>query len=116
LSCIDARTYAGELRNVLRPAQVVASQAGGTLGRLYGFEVEPYFQAYRARAAGGAVALGGPEFRVVLFESGEGALTTPAGTEAVGRGETWLVQYGAGELTLEGVVEAIVCCPPKIAD
>jgi mannose-6-phosphate isomerase len=114
LSCVDTRAYAGELRSVLRPAQVVASQPSGTLGRLYSDDAEPYFQAYRARATGGAIALGGPEFRVVVVESGAGALIVPTGRETVRGGETWLVPYGAGELTLEGMVEAIVCCPPRV--
>jgi mannose-6-phosphate isomerase len=114
LSCVDARAYAGEFRDVLRPLQLVASREGGTLGRLYSNETEPYFQAYRALATGGALALGGPEFRIVVVESGKGALTTSADKEAVREGETWLVPYGAGELTLEGLVEAIVCCPPKV--
>ena len=115
LSCVDPRAHARELGSLLRPAQFVARQAGGTLCRLYSEDTEPYFQAYRARATGGVVALGGPGFRVVAIESGEGALIMPAGREPVRGGETWLVPYGTGELTLEGEVEAVVCCPPVVA-
>ncbi len=115
LSCVDARAYADELLGVLRPANLVALQAGGTLCRLFSEDTEPYFQAYRACATSGTVALGGPGFRVVVVESGEGALIAPAECQPVRGGETWLVPYGVGELGLEGEVAAIVCCPPGVA-
>jgi mannose-6-phosphate isomerase len=115
LSCVDARAYTRRLQAVLRPAQLVHAEPGGTVGRLYDRETEPYFQAHRARATGGSLVLGGPEFRIVVVESGEGALAATAAREQVRAGETWLVPYGAGELVLEGTVEVIVCCPPAAA-
>ena len=115
LSCVDARAYAESSEPPPAGATSSPARRAATLCRLYSEDTEPYFQAYRARATSGMVALGGPGFRVVAIESGEGALIAPAECQPVRGGETWLVPYGVGELRLEGEVDAVVCCPPGVA-
>jgi hypothetical protein len=39
---------------------------------------------------------------------------TDSGADAVHTGEAWVAPYGAGPLSLNGAVEAIVCCPPAL--
>jgi mannose-6-phosphate isomerase len=114
LSCFDLHAYTGEMRRVLLPEPVTTNQASGSLTRLYDTTSEPFFQAYRADAAGSVVRIGGPQFRVLIVEEGAGMLLYGDATEAVARGETWVVPHGAGELALEGAVTAVVCCPPAV--
>ena len=115
LSCFDLRPYTGALAARLRPQEhVVVDLPGGTLSRLYAAAAAPYFQAYRLRGRGGEVALGGPGFRVLVVEGGRGELRFDGGTEPILAGQTWVVPHNAGSLTVEGTVEAIVCCPPVV--
>jgi hypothetical protein len=69
--------------------------------------------ALRARAAG-ELELGEAGFRVLVIESGSGAVAWDSGENAVHTGETWVAPYGAGPLSLNGALEAIVCCPPAL--
>jgi mannose-6-phosphate isomerase len=114
LSCFDLRAYSDAVSAPLRPpGQVVVDASGGTLTRLFDEEAEPFFQAYRARATGGEVGLGESGFGVLVAEEGSGQVRFAAGEEPIRAGETWIVPYGAGPLTLEGDAELLVCRPPS---
>ena len=113
LSCFDLRDYSGDLAERFRPSEhVLVNTPGGTLARLFEEDAEPFFQAYRARATRGRVALGEPGFGVLVVEAGSGRLTFAAGEEPIRAGETWIVPYAAGMLALEGEAELLVCRPP----
>jgi mannose-6-phosphate isomerase len=114
LPCFDRSAYAGSRLASLSPQpRVVDEGAGGTLARLFATDAEPYFQAYRARAAPG-IPLGSAEFRVLVISTGEGGLAFRGGSVDVRAGETWVVPYNAGQLKATGELELIVCCPPSI--
>jgi mannose-6-phosphate isomerase len=114
LACFDLAGYPEErLSRFIPDPEPLNHGPGGSTWKLFPPEAEEFFQALRARAAG-ELELGEPGFRVLLIESGSGTFAWGSGEDAVQAGETWVVPYGAGPLSLNGAVEAIVCCPPAL--
>lgn len=117
LGCFDLSAYTGGDMSRLRPEpELVSAFDGGQIWRLFGVEAERFFQAYRARARGALplTPIGG--FCTLIVERGSGTLTSPAGTDDLQAGETWVAPRAAIPLELEGDVEVIVCIPPDLSE
>jgi mannose-6-phosphate isomerase len=82
----------------------------GDADRLLPAEADAFFTAERLR--GPAAALDAA-FSVVVVTAGEGALTGDHDDLAVRRGDTLLIPYAAGPLTLSGTAEAVRFSPPR---
>jgi mannose-6-phosphate isomerase len=113
--CFDLGAYdAAALGNLRPPAVTVAESPGGAIFALFPPEAEQFFQAHRAVATG-SLALGAAGFRILVVERGEAELAWQAGAVDVSAGQTWVVPYGAGALSLRGDAVALLCAPPASA-
>jgi mannose-6-phosphate isomerase len=99
LECVD--------RSRCDPDRLAALR--GDAGRLLPAEADPFFTAERLR---GPAALDAA-FSVVVVTAGRGTLTGDHDDLAVRRGDTLVVPYAAGRLTLTGAAEAVRFSPPR---
>jgi mannose-6-phosphate isomerase len=99
LECVDRGTWTreriAELRGIDRPLPAAA---------------DPYFTVDRLRPGDRLEAA----FSVVVVTAGAGSLRGEQDDRAVRRGETLLIPYAAGELTVTGDVEAIRLSAPRV--
>jgi mannose-6-phosphate isomerase len=113
LSCFDLGGYRGDRISELVPARVESSrQSGGKVFDLFPPAARTFFSARLVRCSD-RVELDQPSFAVLVVTQGSGQLGWDGGSEPVQRGETWVVPFGAGQLSFTGTVEAIVCLPPE---
>ena len=103
LQCVD--------RSAWSPERVAALRGDDT--RLLPAEADPFFTAARLR---GPVATLAAAFSVVVVVSGAGTLAGAHDELAVRRGDTLVVPYAAGRLTLSGDVTAVRLSPPAAVD
>ena len=71
-----------------------------------------FFQAHRALVAR-ETPLPNRTFAVLIVEQGNGSLIWDEGETSIQAGETWVVPYGAGDLTATGSLELLICLPPN---
>ena len=100
LQCVDRRRCDADRLAALR----------GDADRLLPAEADPFFTAERLH---GPAAPLDAAFSVVVVTSGEGSLTGDHDDLAVRRGDTLLIPYAAGPLTLSGSAEAVRFSPPR---
>jgi mannose-6-phosphate isomerase len=98
LQCVD--------RSAWTPQRLAALR--GDDSRLLPAEADPFFTAARLR---GPVAALDAAFSVVVVVAGAGTLAGEHDRLAVRRGDTLLIPYAAGRLTLAGDVEAVRLSP-----
>ncbi|MEY2580786.1 MAG: mannose-6-phosphate isomerase [Ilumatobacteraceae bacterium] len=113
LACFDLGGYRGDrLAALLPPRTEWSVQPGGTVFDLFSPAADEFFAA-RLVGCAGTVELAEPGFAVLVITDGSGMLRWDGGVEPVGRGETWVVPYGAGITSFTGDLQAIVCLPPN---
>ena len=78
--------------------------------RLFPAEADPFFRAERLRPDP-AVSLEAA-FSILVVTRGSGRLETGGGAVELGRGDTVLVPFAAGQGTVRGRLEAVRCLPP----
>jgi mannose-6-phosphate isomerase len=99
LAALRTRTGAGR---VLRPG----------VRSVFVAAADPFFRAEEIRPS--PLDRLEPGFSVLVVRTGGGALESDDGTElSIGRGDTILVPFGAGNCVLAGDVEVIRCRPPS---
>jgi mannose-6-phosphate isomerase len=98
LECVDRSAWDAERLASLRAADRLLPEAA-----------DPFFAADRLRSPASLDAA----FAVVVVTAGEGTLTGEHDRMTVRRGDTLLIPYAAGRLSLTGDVEAIRLGPPK---
>jgi mannose-6-phosphate isomerase len=101
------------LRDLSPPRPTITSGAGGTITRVFGSEAEPFFQVHHVRARG-SLDLGDPSFAVLIVIEGAGTVRWSSDATDVHQGETLVVPFRAGSLTVDGTVEILVCLPPRV--
>jgi len=74
-------------------------------------EADPYFRADWVRAGPDPVPVAAG-FAVLVVTAGEGALRHRGGALPVRRGDVGLVPFAAGDWSVDGTVEAVLCRPP----
>ena len=84
---------------------------GDPVERLFPREADAFFRAQRVRPRP-SVKLDA-EFSIVVVLEGDGRLSTEAGDTALARGDTVLVPWAAGAVSIEGDLEALRCLPPE---
>lgn len=110
LACVD-RSGWGQ--------QQLARLRGGRQGRrvgvepLFPAEADPFFRAERIRPESEASLPAG--FSILVVTDGSGALSWGERGLDVGRGDTVLIPFAAGDCSLRGSIEAIRCLPPDPA-
>jgi len=113
LSCFDLGGYAGDRIAQLVPTPVESlRQSGGRVFDLFPPEASTFFPARLVRCSD-HVELHQPSFAILVVTHGSGQLRWDGGSEAIRRGETWVVPFAAGALRFTGTVEVIVCLPPE---
>jgi mannose-6-phosphate isomerase len=111
LQAFDLSSWA-DRSAVLRPRPaVVRDDADARVQRLFAESTGEFFQALRVRVFGRYELPAG--FAVLVVESGAGEMRSEAGKVQLRKGETWVVPYGAGTLTLSGDLRLLVCLPPE---
>lgn len=115
LESLDRSAYVDDRINVLRPPARKLERAGaGTLENLFTAEAAEFFRAERVRAHG-RLAFGRPELRIIVMERGQGNLLYDDGSSALHSGQTWILPFDLGPVSLDGTAEAIACLPPDPA-
>lgn len=115
LECLDRSAYSGERVNVLQPpARVLETNEEGSREELFSAQAAEFFRAERVRAQG-RLSLGPPELRILVVESGGGSLIHGLGNTPIRRGQTWILPFALGPVSINGPVEAISCLPPDPA-
>jgi mannose-6-phosphate isomerase len=84
---------------------------GDGVERLFPREADAFFRAQRLRPAPSATL--DAEFSIVVVLDGEGRLSMREGDMTLARGDTILVPWAAGAVSIEGELEALRCLPPE---
>jgi mannose-6-phosphate isomerase len=72
---------------------------------------DPYFRLHRLRTTGDPVDVDA-SFSIVLITSGSGTISSGVGNMPVKTGDALLMPYAAGDWSMSGDIEAMVCRPP----
>jgi mannose-6-phosphate isomerase len=113
LGAFDTSSWAGERSRALRPhPAVVRDDADARVVRLFAEATGEFFQALRVRVFGRYEAP--PGFAVLVVESGAGELRCEGDRCQLRKGETWVVPFGAGPLSITGDLRLLVCLPPLV--
>jgi mannose-6-phosphate isomerase len=117
LDCFDRAAYDERLLARLRPRPVlVREREGSQVWRLFAGETTPFFQAYRVLLRGSALPLEDIRgFAILIVTRGAGTLSSEAGTVVLESGQTWVIPYAAGQLQLDGNLDAVFCVPPDVS-
>jgi mannose-6-phosphate isomerase len=108
LSAADLDRLSPERLDALRGSR----QSGGDgVERLFPREADAFFRAQRVHPAPSATF--DAEFSIVVVLEGDGRLSTQDGHMALARGDTVLVPWAAGAVSIEGELEALRCLPPE---
>lgn len=83
----------------------------GRNGSLFPAAADPFFQARRLE--GGCILP--PGFSIIVVTEGRGLLRSSEGDAPIGKGDTMLIPYSAGEVAIDGAVAAVQCLPPAPA-
>jgi mannose-6-phosphate isomerase len=110
LGALDYRALTPGQLQELRTARPGAAERPGVT-RLLPQRADPFFLAELIDAS--APVTFEPGYSILVVTAGDGRLSYPAGSLAVGRGSTVLVPYGAGPATAEGGFQALRCLPPS---
>jgi mannose-6-phosphate isomerase len=84
---------------------------GDAVERLFPREADAFFRAQRVRPKPSSTF--DAEFSIVVVLEGHGRLSTEDGDMALARGDTVLVPWAAGAVSIEGDLEALRCLPPE---
>jgi mannose-6-phosphate isomerase len=116
LDCFDRTAYDEQRLTRLRPRPIfVRERDGSHVWRLFADETTPFFQAYRVLARGGTLPLEDIRgFAILIVTRGAGTLISDAGTVDLASGQTWVIPYAAGQLQLDGDLDAVFCMPPDV--
>ncbi len=121
ISCVNRRALRQQELELITssidgsgPGAAVGSARVATVEDLLPAASRPYFRAQRVH--GGHTARLEPSFAVVLVDSGRGDLRGDGWEVAVQRGNTLVVPWGAGAVSVEGQVDLLRCLPPLPAD
>jgi mannose-6-phosphate isomerase len=82
-------------------------------GRLLPEQADAFFGATWIDGSTGATLA--PCFSVLIVTDGTGTLAGDGFSESIARGETWLVPYAAGRVSIAGDVSVLRCIPPNPA-
>ncbi len=113
MSCFDLSAFRDRRDEVLPTARHVTGGTGGTVTSLFSESAEVFFRAWRVRASG-AVALPEASFAVLVVVAGSGAIGWDDGRIPVRAGQTFVVPFAAGPLTIDGDLDLIACLPPAV--
>jgi mannose-6-phosphate isomerase len=113
LACVDRSGWGRE-----RLSRLWGVRPDGRGGRpgvdlLFPAEADPFFRAERIRP-GDAASLPAA-FSILVLISGSGTLEWGDRRLSVGRGDTVLIPFAAGDCVLRGSVDAVRCLPPDPA-
>lgn len=108
LECVDRSGWKDRLNKVVHRAHQI-----GQVHDLFGVLAKDFFRAQRLSVRG-RVELE-PGYSVLVVLDGEADLTTEDGDIlALHKGETLVVPYAAGALSIDGRLTAIRCMPPEV--
>jgi mannose-6-phosphate isomerase len=112
VSCFDLSAYDPTKLESLRSRRDVGALEREAMVPLFPPAADAFFQARRALVAR-ETPLGDRAFAVLIVEHGKGSLIWDEGQTSIQAGETWVVPYGAGDLTATGSLELLICLPPN---
>ncbi len=113
LECFDLRPVGvDEARELVHRPETIVAPTGGRIERLFPAAADEFFRCFRVA---GDATLDTAGYRVVVVTAGRGELRLAGSAQpvAVHAGETWLLPWALGAMTLLGVVEALVALPPE---
>lgn len=111
LSCFDLSGFGQRQAQVLPTPRTLVQGSGGTVTSLFAEEADGFFRAWRVRATG-PLALPEASFAVLVVVDGAGSVAWDGGRQPVRAGQTYVVPFAAGPLTVDGEVDVIACLPP----
>jgi mannose-6-phosphate isomerase len=107
LQCVDRSGRGADELARLRGGR---GQVRPGVERLFPDEADPFFRAERLRPD--PVAGLDPAFSILVVTYGSGRVETEAGALDLGRGDTVLLPFAAGDGEVSGELEAVRCLPP----
>jgi len=111
ISCVNTKAFgAGALAELHRRAQALGPGPVDVMPR----RAAPYFRCERVTSTARGPL--GAAFAVVVVVSGAGSLSGPGWDLAVERGNTVVVPWAAGLVTVTGSLDLIRCLPPLPGD
>jgi mannose-6-phosphate isomerase len=110
LGCVDRSGWGREELGRLRAVRKDGERRRPGVELLFPEEADPFFRAERIRPRGAAPLPTGVSILVVI--AGSGTLGWGDRLLDVGRGDTVLVPFAAGDCVLRGSLEAVRCMPP----
>jgi len=113
LSCFDLSAFADRRDTVLPAPRTLVASPNGSVSSLFSSAADAYFRAWRVRSTG-PVELPEPSFAVLVVVSGAGTLAWDGGRMPVRAGQTFVVPFAAGTLTIDGDADVIACLPPVV--
>jgi mannose-6-phosphate isomerase len=111
LACVDRSGWPASRLGRLRAGRGERQAEG--VERLFPPEADPFFRAERIHPRDAATLPAG--FSILVVTGGSGTLSWGQRGLGIGRGDTVLIPFGAGDCSLDGAVEAIRCLPPDPA-
>ncbi|MGH2676183.1 MAG: class I mannose-6-phosphate isomerase [Actinomycetota bacterium] len=112
LGCVDRSGWGQEELGRLR-AMRENGRARPGVDLLFPREADPFFRAERIRPRGTAPLPAG--LSILVVTAGSGTLQWGERRLEVGRGDTVLIPFAAGDCVLNGPLEAVRCMPPDPA-
>jgi mannose-6-phosphate isomerase len=112
VSCFDLSGYDPTRLDGLRSRRDADALEREPTVPLFPPAADAFFQAHRALVLR-ETPLRDRTFAVLIVEQGSGSLICDEGETSIQAGETWVVPYGAGDLTATGSLELLICLPPN---
>ena len=110
LGCVDRSGWGREELGRLRAVRQDGEPRRPGVELLFPEEADPFFRAERIRPRGAAPLPTG--LSILVVTGGSGTLEWGDRLLDVGRGDTVLVPFAAGDCVLRGSLEAVRCMPP----
>jgi mannose-6-phosphate isomerase len=111
LQCVDRGAWDGDRVDHHRTDRPRPAGALDGVRPLLPSDADPFFRAERVRPD--PVAQLDPAFSILVAVDGAGRLETPTGGLPLRRGQTVLMPYAAGAVTVSGDVHVVRCRPPS---
>jgi mannose-6-phosphate isomerase len=105
------RTEALAASDVDRLIRRAAGAEAGAARPVLPEDADPYFRAWAVDSRAAAVTVPAA-FTVVVVMDGTGTLRWAGGQSTINRGDALVIPFGAGALTFEGAITAVVAQPP----
>jgi mannose-6-phosphate isomerase len=113
VTAFDVSSYADRRGYLFPEGQSIQRTSEGRIHSAFDAHADQFFRAWVVEAQG-SVTLPEASFAVLVVTDGSGTLRTDVGSVTARRGQTFVVPWSAGPLTVTGSLSVIACLPPEV--